>query len=151
MSKITLRKTDSSDNEFIRLCSLLDQELRDRNGELQNSYDQFNILKDVDTVLIIEYNKVAVGCGCFKFYDKETAEIKRMFIEKKYRGLGISKIILNELELWAKEKTYKRLVLETSFNQTEAINLYKRRNYRNIENYGIYKDMSTSICFEKSI
>jgi GNAT superfamily N-acetyltransferase len=90
-----------------------------------------------------------VGCGCFKIFNKNSVEIKRMFVTKDYRGKGISKIILNELEKWAFEIGFESAVLETGHNQFEAVGLYSRLGYSKIENFGQYALMPNSICFKK--
>ncbi len=40
-----------------------------------------------------------VGCGSIKVYKNGIYEIKRVFVLKEYRGLGISKKIMNEIEI----------------------------------------------------
>ena len=66
-----------------------------------------------------------VGCGSIKRYNKDTVEIKRMYVNPKSRGLGIATNVLKELELWAKELGYKKCILETGIRQVEAVNFYK--------------------------
>jgi putative acetyltransferase len=143
-------RTNSSNALFKILILKLDQELSDKYGELQKKYDQYNIIES-DTVVIAIDNKTPVGCGCYKKFDNDSAEIKRMFVDKSYRGQGISKKILKELENWAKEKGYKQTLLETGFRQSEAIGLYKGFGYKIIENYGQYIGIETSICMMKQI
>ena len=90
-----------------------------------------------------------VGCGCFKKFNNSTVEIKRMFVPLSFRGKGISKKLLIELEQWAKEKGFSGFVLETGKKQHEAIGLYTKLGYQQIENYGQYVDMPNSVCFRK--
>ena len=72
-----------------------------------------------------------------------------MFIHSNFRGKGLSKIILRELENWAKELGFSRLVLETGKKQPEAIGLYENAGFKKINNYGQYVDFPNSVCFEK--
>ena len=76
-------------------------------------------------------------------------EVKRMYTLPEFRGQGYAAKILLELENWAKELGYKSCVLETGKRQPEAIQLYKKNGYRIIPNYGQYKGIKNSICFEK--
>src|SRR5438552_2093885 len=40
----------------------------------------------------------AAACGGLKFYSKEYAEVKRMYVRPGFRGLGLAKAILRHLE-----------------------------------------------------
>lgn len=67
------------------------------------------------------------------------------------RGKGIASLILAELETWAVELGYSTCILETGFNQPEAIALYQKNGYNRIDNYGQYAGVETSLCFEKEV
>ncbi len=148
---IVISRTNSYNKDFRLLTSLLDAELHGRYGELQNFYDNQNIIEANDNVVVVFYDKIPVACGCFKIFDTETVEIKRMFVERDYRGKGISKIILNELEKWAQESGYRKAVLETGTKQNEAIGLYQKSGYKKIDNYGQYAGVETSVCMLKEL
>ena len=59
--------------------------------------------------------------------DKETLEIKRMYVKPESRGMGIAKLILSELEEWGKDEGFIEAKLETGNNQPEALAVYSRR------------------------
>lgn len=149
MIKIT--RTNSANKDFKLLTSMLDDELRVRYGALQNFYDSHNVIESNNNVVIIYSDKIPVSCGCFKKFDNETIEIKRMFVRKDYRGKGISKIVLHELENWAMENGIKKAILETGTKQNEAIGLYQKYGYKIIENYGQYAGIETSVCMLKEL
>ena len=94
---------------------------------------------------------IPAGCGCFRYFAPETVEIKRMYVRPEFRGRGISRLILAELEKWAAELGYTKSVLETGNQQTEAIHLYHRFGYTEIPNYGNYEGTETSICMSKKL
>ncbi len=143
--------TNSLNEDFKKLISKLDDELKDRYGELQKEYDKFNKIEFNENVVIAYNEGIPVGCGCIKEYDIETVEIKRMFVDKDYRGRGISKAILSRLENIAFEKGYKKTILETGIKQQEAIGLYSKQGYKKIENYGQYAGMNSSVCMLKQL
>jgi putative acetyltransferase len=143
--------TSSSNPDFIALIKELDKGLKENYASLQNEYDKYNKVELLETVLLAYENKEPVGCGCFKKFDPNTVEIKRMFVKPAHRGKGISKKILNELENWAAQMNFKYAVLETGIKQIEAIGLYTSVGYNRIDNYGQYKNMPTSICFRKGL
>ena len=148
---LELERCNSENKEFIDLIKKLNEDLQERNGVKQDFYDKYNILPYIETVLILKKDGKAVACGCFKPYDNTSVEIKRMFVKKEYRGNGYSKQILRSLEKWASELGFKRAVLETGKNQLEALGLYKKSNYKRIENYGPYMGVEHSVCFEKKL
>lgn len=67
----------------------------------------------------------------------------------KFRGRGIAKAILTELEKWALELEYRKTILETGYKQVAAIDLYRHTGYVQMENYGLYAEIPISICFKK--
>jgi len=135
---IEIKRTDSNNKDFQYLITLLDEELNVRFGKLQDFYSNYNAIEDNHNVVIFYYDNIPAGCGCFKKFDQKTVEIKKMVVHKNFRGKGISKTLLNELEKWAIENEFKRTVLETGIKQHEAIGLYRKSGYKKIDNYGQY-------------
>jgi len=148
---IKINRCQYTDKDFISLISKLDNELNDRHDNQRTVYDKFNRVDLIPTVIVAYIDGKPIGCGCFKQFDNNTVEIKRMFIDTAYRGKGISKSILNELEKWAIELGYLKAILETGEKLPEAIGLYQKSGYLRIDNYGQYKDLPTSLCFEKTL
>lgn len=148
---ISIIRTDSNCQDFVDLVVHLDQELKIRDGEDHSFYAQYNKIDKIKYSVVAYDNQVPVGCGAIKEYNNKTMEVKRMFVMPGYRGKGIAKSILTELEKWAGELNYKNCILETGVNQPEAINLYCNYGYNRIPNYGQYKNAVKSVCFQKSI
>ena len=78
-------------------------------------------------------------------------EIKRIYVLPSERRKGIASRILKELEKWAAEKNCHSCILETGLRQPEAIALYKKNGCLSISNYGQYKGMENSVCFNKEL
>jgi DNA-binding MarR family transcriptional regulator len=76
-----------------------------------------------------------VGCGGLQRVDATTAEIKRMWIDGGWRGLGLGQRLLAHLELLAREQGRTRVVLDTNGSLLEAIAMYERAGYHAIERY----------------
>jgi GNAT superfamily N-acetyltransferase len=93
----------------------------------------------------------AVGCGAVRGYDEETTEIKRMFVRPEYRGQGIAREILRWLEAEAVAQGYRWCLIETGRALSEAVALYLRSGYREIEKFGPYVDCELSVCFAKRL
>ncbi len=151
MYNIEIKKTDSTNLDFQSLVKLLDEDLAIRDGDDHDFYHQFNGIDTLKHCLLLFKNEKAVACGAIKFYDDNTAEVKRMFVLESERGQGFASQLLKELETWAKDLGFENLILETGVNQPEAIALYKKCSYEIIENYGQYQGVETSLCFIKSI
>ncbi len=149
---IIIKRTDSNDKDFHLLVKKLDKDLQDRYGALQTFYNRFNAIQNLPTVVVAYYDEQPVGCGCFKKFDDESVEIKRMYVSNEQRGKGIGTAILSELEKWAVELKVGSMVLETGNNQPEAVHLYGKLGYAVIPNYGQYISMEeTSICMKKEL
>lgn len=146
-----LIRTDSDNADFRELVRLLDQDLQIRDGEAHPFFAQFNKLDKIRHVVVAYQNTQLVGCGAIKEYAENIAEIKRMFVKAEWRGKGIAKRILSELEIWAAELNYSECILETGKNQPEAIGLYQKSGYQIIPNYGQYENIELSICMRKLI
>lgn len=146
-----LLRTNSKNKDFIEFVKLLDIDLAIRDGDEHSFYDQFNKIYQIKYVVIAYENKIPLGCGAIKQFDKKTMEIKRMYTSPQSRGKGIASIVLSELEKWAIELSYEKCILETGVKQPEAIGLYKKNEYKLIPNYGQYIDAENSKCFEKVI
>lgn len=148
---ITLHRTHSENPDFVALVQLLDAYLAVCDGEDHAFYDQFNKIDHIRHVVLAYEGDTALGCGAIKEFDSGTMEVKRMYVRPEGRQKGIATRILAELEQWAKEMSYDRTILETGSRQTEAVELYNRRGYTRIPNYGQYAGVENSLCFEKKL
>lgn len=149
--KTRLLRTNSENNDFINLVKMLDAYLKVTDGNEHEFYNQFNKIDALKFVVVIYVDEKAVGCGAIKQFDDDTMEVKRMFVLEEYRNQGLAKKIIQELEIWAKDLNKKKCVLETGKRQKEAVNLYFKCGYEVIDNYGQYKNMENSICFQKTL
>ena len=148
---ISLERTDKDDPRFISLVKLLDMDLSSRYEGGNVQYQPLNTLQNITAVVLALEDDLPIGCGSFKPYDYNSVEIKRVFVKLEFRGRGISKLLIEELENCAFESGFTRAVLETGNKQHEAIALYERIGYQHIPNYGPYAGMENSICFEKDL
>jgi putative acetyltransferase len=144
-------RTDAENPDFQNLVSLLDEDLRIRDGDEHAFYAPFNTISSIRNAVVCYVDDKAIGCGAFKKYDDEKAEIKRMFVLPEYRGHGIGLNILKELELWAASLHYTTCILETGKKQQEAISLYQKAGYTIMPNYGQYQHIENSICLMKPV
>ena len=64
-----------------------------------------------------------------------TAEIKRMWVDRDWRGAGLGTRMLRHLEDLARTQGYARVVLDTNATLREAIAMYERAGYDRIDRY----------------
>jgi ribosomal protein S18 acetylase RimI-like enzyme len=74
-----------------------------------------------------------VGCGALKLPRRQPAYLKRMWVSRDLRGVGLGRRLLNELEVLAREHGAKSVQLETNGSLTEAIALYRASGYSEVE------------------
>ncbi len=148
---IRLERVSSTHLDFIALVKRLDQNLAISDGADHAFYDQFNKLDAIKHTIVGYQYKIPVTCGAIKTFNDTTFEVKRMYTIDKARGNGFAVVVLNELEVWAKELGATRCVLETGINQQAAIALYEKCGYQRIPNYGQYEGVENSFCFGKNI
>ncbi len=141
-------RTNSGNPDFKNLSALFDDYLVDIDGDERDFFAFYNNVQ-LDHVLVVYENSEAVGCGAFKEYDENTAEIKRMFVHPTHRNKGIAKLVLTELEAWAADFGFTSYILETSPKLTSAIALYEKTGYQFIPNYGQYVGVENSVCMKK--
>lgn len=83
--------------------------------------------------LVAHLRQEPVGCGALKFHAEAPSELKRMWVAPHVRGLGVGRRLLNELEAHARQAGVAVLRLETNRALTEAIELYRRAGYEEVE------------------
>lgn len=142
-------RTDSTHTDFKKLVTELDAELRIRDGDESEFYEQFNKSDSIKYAVVIYQDGEAVACGALRPYEEDTIEVKRMYVPLEHRNKGIASLVVKELEEWAVELGFYHLILETGIRQPEAIRLYTKNGYGITPNYGQYKGVSSSVCFAK--
>ena len=148
---IEIIKTDSTNPDFVALVVALDADLKIRDGDDHDFYNQFNGIDAIQYALVAYIDEIPIGCGAIKEFDSNTMEVKRMYTPPEFRGQGIASKILESLEKWTAELGYKNCILETGKAQPEAIALYKNKNYEIIPNYGPYAGVENNVCFHKKV
>jgi len=110
-------------------------------SELKKSNVHFiGVVKDHDIL----------GCGAIvsKNNDGLYGELKRIYVKPRYRGKGISKLILQELISFAKESQLPKIRLEAGIKQPEALALYTKVGFCKRNEFGSYKHDPLSIYME---
>lgn len=135
--------------DLLQLVAQLDKELAVRDGKDHSFYAQFSTIDQMSCTVVAYNHGIPLGCGALKRSNPLAFEIKRMFTIPSSRGVGVASLVLQSLEIWAKELGALKCILETGYKQPEAITLYERNGYTRTPNFGPYVGVSNSVCFEK--
>jgi GNAT superfamily N-acetyltransferase len=120
-------------------------------AESRHAFSIDKLLREDVAFFVARYQEAPAGCGGIKLFGTEYGEVKRMYVRPVYRGLGLGKVILDQLAAHARQKQASLLRLETGIYQTEAIGLYERYGFQRRGPFGDYKDDPMTVYFEKSI
>lgn len=131
------------------------------NGELLQTYPEpgathFRLEPDEvadpgGAVLLARLDGEAVGCGAVRSLEDGDAELKRMYVLPRFRGLGVSKAVLAALEARARALGARRIVLETGERQLEALRLYEQAGYARVPAFGEYVGSPLSVCMARAL
>ena len=114
--------------------------------------DLFHIYSESITEVLIAYiDDTAVGCAGLKRYAEEDVEIKRVWVEPEERGHHIALKMMAQIEERASYDGYKRTILQTREIMEDAVGLYKKLGYTQIDNYPPYDKLDGAICFAKEL
>jgi GNAT superfamily N-acetyltransferase len=102
----------------------------DANLSLVPSLDEFAPPRG--TFLVARLDGKPIGCGGLKEMTPDAAYLKRMWIAPEARGLGLARRLLAALEDKARAIGYRTVRLETNKALTEAQQLYRSADYREV-------------------
>jgi DNA-binding MarR family transcriptional regulator/GNAT superfamily N-acetyltransferase len=86
-------------------------------------------------LLVARLRDEPVGCGALCFIDGEPDQVKRMWVARSARGLGLGRRLLSELEQRVRERGGRAIRLETNRRLAEAISLYRSSGYVEVPPY----------------
>lgn len=149
MDQYYITEENIKSEEAYRLINELSDALQDITGDSGRNSFNINDLDNPRALFVIarDVTGEALGCGAFKPFREDIAEVKRMYARHKAKGIGTQ--IISYLEERAKEFGYSRIWLETRVINKNAVTFYKNRGYHRIDNYGKYIGNDKAVCFEK--
>lgn len=103
--------------------------------EISNSADAQELTVPAGLLLVARLRGEPIGCGALKFHTGQPAEIKRMWVDRSARGLGLGRRILTELETQARGNGAELVRLETNRSLAEAISLYRSAGYEEVPSF----------------
>lgn len=89
----------------------------------------------------------AAGCVALRPLDADTGEMKRMYVRERYRGSGLGRRLALAIIEEAKQRKFKRMVLDTLPKLATAIALYRDLGFRETAPY-LACPTPGAVCFE---
>lgn len=76
-----------------------------------------------------------VGCIALRRFDKESCELKRLYVLPAFRGYGIARDLTRRLIAEARAIGYRRMLLDTLPFLRSAIALYESEGFYRVDKY----------------
>jgi ribosomal protein S18 acetylase RimI-like enzyme len=100
-------------------------------------------------MLIARVDGQPAGLGGVRCLDAEIAEVKSMYVAPRFRGRGLARRLLAELETIAERRGCRAIRLDTSAYLTPAVGLYRAAGYREIPPYN--SNPKADLWFERAL
>jgi len=135
---VTIEVEDPTSDDAATCMQAYFEELNERfdNGfdaRLSLAVEAEQLVEPVGVLLVARLHGEPVGCGALKLHGAEPAEIKRVWVHRKARGLGVGRRLVRQLERWAADRGATMVHLDTNRALTEAIDLYRSVGYEEVE------------------
>ena len=104
-------------------------------------------------LLIAYHDEQPAGCVALRDLGEGICEMKRMFVPMARRGHGIGRALAVDIIAEARAAGYRRMRLDTSKRQREAMRLYERAGFRRVPPYYDLPDEMTDwlVFFELTL
>jgi len=113
----------------------LDERFEEGFDPAEAAADEEKFGGDKGRFLVVMRENEVIGCGGLTLLGDGIAEIKRMWVAKEARGLGLAGRIRRQLEAWAVELGQDVVRLDTNRALTNAIDMYRAAGYVDIPRY----------------
>lgn len=133
-TRIHIIHTDGTNSDFLEICKKLDifqnENVPGRSAAGLNSVYNTENLKDI--FLLYDGPTVIGSAGLFR-HDDETCEVVRVFIDSPYRGKGLAKNLIEQVQNLAKSLGYKQIHLRTFGSNRAIISSYEEIGFSPID------------------
>ncbi len=145
--------TDGTDEEFHHFYLVTEAYYSSLVGGRKNRKDfiPYNISEMIQDVLLAYIGEKCVGCTGMKKYAEHIVEIKRLWVEPAYRGMGIATKMMSEVEKKAIQNGFQKSILQTREIMHDAVSLYQKLGYRQILSYPPYDTLKEAVCYAKKL
>ncbi len=100
-------------------------------------------------MVLVQVDGKPAGIGGVRHLDTPVAEVKSMYVDPAYRGLGLGRRILEELHRLARARGCAATRLDTNGFLTTAVGLYRAAGYREVADYN--RNAKADLWFERPL
>lgn len=100
---------------------------------LYEFYQQYD--RNKDCVWICEHNSSIIGFLLLMHRENNAAQLRYFILLPEYRGIGLSKKLMELYMSWLKDHNYTSTYLWTTNEQTAAAQLYKQHGFKLVEEF----------------
>ena len=86
-------------------------------------------------LLVVRCAGEPAGCVALRGLGDDAAEVKRLYVRERFRGLGLARVLVQELIEIARAAGYARLRLDTHKSMIPAQTLYRSFGFAEIAPY----------------
>jgi putative acetyltransferase len=134
--KFTIRPAANKDSSEIKdlIFGILEEydlssDPENTDSDLENIEQHYLNNRGIFDVILNPDGEIIASTGICRINQK-TCELRKMYLRKSYRGMGLGKFLLDHSIEEAKRLGYRKIILETASVLKEAINLYERYGFR---------------------
>ena len=149
--KMKIRKFEKKDiMEVIRLCHSVWPDMTI--NKLKGHFAKKEKNHDNNGFVAIEDNKIVGFIGFSIGYFNDSDYLDWVFIDKKYRGIGIAEKLIREFEKDAKKRKVKRVFSTTIMKNKPAMNMHKKFGYKRAGYvWNLWEEGDKEIFFSKRL
>lgn len=94
-----------------------------------------NYMEPTGVLFVARVDGAIAGCVAAHEWAAGTCEMKRLFVRERFRGSGCGRVLVDCIIAWARERGFKRLLLDTLPSMGRAQQLYLRLGFREVAPY----------------
>ena len=140
-----IRSMGVADTTVLELFSEHDDFMIEFLGEDSHYYTRYTENENIENVWVAFVDNIPAGCIAYRKKADGVGEVKRLFLRKEYRGRGLSKELLKQVENHAGKQCCTTLFLDTRITLEPAVSLYRSYGFEIIFRQGLYVQMEKKL------
>jgi len=110
---------------------LFEQYIATISGELVRLSEVFSEAKK-NAFWVVDHQGGIVGCFGIESHSETDTELRRMYLDREFRGAGVAKRMLECAEELARSLGFRKMLVSTAEIQIAAVRFYRRSGFRQV-------------------